>query len=276
MAAAITLAMTLASGKFARLVLCVCGTLPLAAQGGPPLRTDDPGTPGNRNWEINVASTQFWSKSEREFESPLLDINYGLGDRIQLKYEVPYLFDSDGGAPFKGSIGTSLLGVKWRFYEQSNEKGWRISTYPQLALNSSDPDAPTARFLLPVEVTKIFGQVAVNFEGGYWFAEQTSNRPTPGERILGLAVGHQFNRRFEGLCEVYDDVLMGGDFRSTTFDVGGRYEFRKGLLLLFMAGHSLGRIGGQDAAWIGYLGLQIQITHGPKKHRGLRGQTGNP
>jgi hypothetical protein len=30
--------------------------------------------------------------------SPLLDINYGLGDRIQLKYQVPYLLDSDNGA----------------------------------------------------------------------------------------------------------------------------------------------------------------------------------
>ena len=99
--------------------------LPLAAQGGPPLRTDDPGTPGNRNREINISSTQFWSKSEREFEIPLLDINYGLGDRIQLKYEGSYLFDSDNRAPFKGTIGSSLLGVKWRFVEQSNEKGWR-------------------------------------------------------------------------------------------------------------------------------------------------------
>jgi hypothetical protein len=98
-----------ASGNLAGIALFLLGTVPLAAQGGPPLRTDEPGTPGNRNWEINVASTQFWSKAEREFESPLLDINYGLGDRIQLKYEVPYLFDSDHGAPFKGGFGNSLL-----------------------------------------------------------------------------------------------------------------------------------------------------------------------
>ena len=67
------------------------------AQGGPPLLTDDPGTPGNRNWEINIASTQFFSPRENEIETPLLDINYGLGDRIQLKYEVPVLVDRDEG-----------------------------------------------------------------------------------------------------------------------------------------------------------------------------------
>lgn len=274
--------MVLAPRDLLRVAFCLLAPLPLMAQGGPPLLTDDPGTPGNRNWEINIASMQFWSNTEREIQGPLLDINYGLGDRIQLKYQVPYLFDSDNGGPFKGGIGNSLLGVKWRFYEQGSETGWRISTYPQLELNNPD-DSDTReivdkgpRFLLPVEVTKIFGPLEVNFEGGYWFSKQTRGNPSPRERILGLAFGHQFNRRFEGLCEFYDDVLLGGDERSSTFDVGGRYEFRKGVLLLFMAGHGLGRIGGQSVSFIGYFGLQVQVTHGPKKHRGLRGQTGNP
>ena len=271
-----------APGNLARVALFLLGAHPLLAQGGPPLLTDDPGTPGNRNWEINISSTQFWSNTERALQSPLLDINYGLGDRIQLKYQVPYMFDSNNGEPFKGGVGNSLLGVKWRFYQQGSETGWHISIYPQLELNNpTDSDARQIvnkgpRFLLPVEVTKVFGPVEVNFEGGYWFTKQTPGNQTPRERILGLAFGHQFNRRFEGLCEVYDDLLLGGDARSDTFDVGGRYEFRKRLLLLFMAGHSLGRIGGQDVSWIGYVGLQIQITHGPRKRRGLRGQPGNP
>jgi hypothetical protein len=274
--------MALAPGNLARIALCLLGTIPLLAQGGPPLLTDDPGTPGNRNWEINVSSTQFWSRPERELELPLLDINYGLGDRIQLKYEVPYLFDSDNGAPFRTGLGNSRLEVKWRFYEQRSEAGWHISTYPQLELNNpTDSDTRQLvdrgpRFLLPVEVTKEFGPLEVNFEGGYWFTKQTQGNRAPRERLLGLAFGHQFNRRFEGLCEFYDDVLLGGGDRATIFDVGGRYEFRKGLLLLFMAGHSLGRIGGQSSSVIGYFGLQIQITHGPKKRRGLRGQAGNP
>jgi hypothetical protein len=117
-----------------------------------------------------------------------------------------------------------------------------------------------------VEVTKVFGPVAMNFEGGYWFTNHT-----PGERILGLALGHQFNRRFEGLFELYDDVLLGGAQRSDTFDFGGRYEFHKGLLFIFMAGRGLGRVGNYQTSFIGYFGLQVQITRGPKKHRGLRG-----
>jgi hypothetical protein len=248
-------------------------TAQVFAQGGPPLLTDDPGTPGNRNWEINIASTHFRTLEEREIEAPLLDINYGLGDRIQLKYELPYLFDSDGDDPYRRAVGNSLIGVKWRFFQKSGEKGWNISTYPQLEVNNPFNSEALGlvdrgpRFLLPVEITKVFGPVEVNFEGGYWFSQDASN-----ERILGLAFGHQFTKRFEGLAEIYDDVVLGGTARSTTLDIGGRYEFHKGLLINFMAGRRIigsGAVNGQPSL-IAYVGLQVQLTRdkASKRHSG--------
>jgi len=260
-------------GNLAWIALIFGRTAQVFAQGGPPLLTDDPGTPGNRNWEINIAFTHFRSPGEREIEAPLLDINYGLGDRIQLKYELPYLFDSDGGAPYRSGLGNSLIGVKWRFFQES-EKGWNISTYPQLEVNNpffkSEPRGLVdrgPRFLLPLEITKVFGPIEVNFEGGYWFTQDASN-----ERILGLAFGHQFTKRFEGLAEIYDDVALGGTARSTTFDIGGRYEFHKGLLINFMAGRRIigsGTVNGQPS-FIGYVGLQVQLTRhkSSKRHAG--------
>jgi hypothetical protein len=251
------------SRNLAWIALLLGCTAQVLAQGGPPLFTDDPGTPGNRNWEINIASTHFRSPGEREIEAPLLDINYGLGDRIQLKYEVPYLFDSDEGAPYRTAVGNSLIGVKWRFFQQSDEKGWNMSTYTQLEVNNPFNSEALGlvdrgpRFLLPVEITKVFGPVEVTFEGGYWFTQGASN-----ERILGLAFGHQFTKRFEGLAEIYDDVVLGGTARSTTLDIGGRYEFHKGLLINFMAGRRIigsGTVNGQPS-FIGYLGLQVQLT----------------
>jgi len=155
------------SRNLAWIALLLGCTAQVLAQGGPPLLTDDPGTPGNRNWEINIATTHFRSPGEREIEAPLLDINYGLGDRIQLKYEVPYLFDSDEGAPYRTAVGNSLIGVKWRFFQESDEKGWNISTYPQLELNNPFNSEALGlvdrgpRFLLPVNgrVREFFGQV---------------------------------------------------------------------------------------------------------------------
>jgi VCBS repeat-containing protein len=232
---------------------------PVSAGGVPPLLS-----------EINIAATHFRSPGEREFEAPLLDINYGLGNRIQLKYEVPYIFDRDEGAPYRSAVGNSLIGVKWRFFQQSDEKGWNISTYPQVEVNN--PFMAEAlglvdrgpRFLLPVEITKEFGPVQVNFEGGYWFTQDASN-----ERILGLAFGHQFTERFQGLAEIYDDVVLGGTARSTTVDIGGRYEFHKGLVINFMAGRRIigsGIVNGQPS-FVGYLGLQVQLTRDKSSKR---------
>jgi hypothetical protein len=252
------------------LLLTACASS-VFGQGGPPLLTDDPGTPGNRNWEINFASMPIFNRLDRDTLAPLLDINYGLGDRIQLKYQIAYLWDSNNGGTFRGAPGNSLMGVKWRFYEQRREGGWNISTYPQLELNNPDDSYARnlvelgPRFLLPVEVTRTFGPLEANLEVGYWFNKRSSN-----ERILGLAFGHQFTRRFEGLGEIYDDVLLGGTQRSTTFDFGTRYEFHRGLLLLFMAGRSFGNFSGAASAqpyFIAYVGLQVQVTHGARKKR---------
>jgi hypothetical protein len=186
---------------------------------------------------------------------------------------VPYLFDSDERAPYRRAWGNSLIGVKWRFFQQSDEKGWNISTYPQVEVNNPFEAEALGlvdrgpRFLVPVEITKAFGPVEVNFEGGYWFTHDASN-----ERILGLAFGHQFTKRFEGLAEIYDDVALGGTARSTTVDIGGRYEFHKGLLINFMAGRSIigsGTVNGQPS-FIGYIGLQVQLNRDKpsKRHSG--------
>src|SRR5215204_3086792 len=102
-----------------RIVIFVVALLGAAGrvlgQAGPPLITDDPGTPGDGNWEINFALTVEQSREERAFEAPLLDINYGLGDHIQLKFEAAYLVLDERDAGPVGGLANSLVGVKWRF-----------------------------------------------------------------------------------------------------------------------------------------------------------------
>ena len=50
-----------------------------SAQGGPPMITDDPGTPGNGKWENNLAVAFEHRPNERSFDSPAIDLNYGVG-----------------------------------------------------------------------------------------------------------------------------------------------------------------------------------------------------
>src|SRR5580658_3672642 len=103
-------------------------TVAVRAQGGPPFRTDDPETPGNQHWEINFGFIGDRNPSAGAYQVPDFDINYGLGDRIQLKYEIPIALEETRPQPASpadpatpghviGGIGESLLGIKWRFYE---------------------------------------------------------------------------------------------------------------------------------------------------------------
>lgn len=92
-------------------------TAGLHAEGSPPLITDDPGTPGDGHWEINLGFSTEKRPGSRLSELPLLDLNYGIGDSLQLKYEVPYLRLTEDGAPSESGLGNSAFGVKWRFYD---------------------------------------------------------------------------------------------------------------------------------------------------------------
>ena len=57
------------------------------AQGGPPYYTNDPGTPGHLNWEINLGYMPFFYSNQSVSHVPDVDINFGVGDRVQLTYE---------------------------------------------------------------------------------------------------------------------------------------------------------------------------------------------
>ena len=98
-------------------------------QGGPPFRTDDPETPGNKHWEINFGWIGDRNPGAGAYQVPDFDFNYGLGDRIQLKYEIPIAIEETRAQPAGlgqpavpgqviGGLGESLLGIKWRFYER--------------------------------------------------------------------------------------------------------------------------------------------------------------
>ena len=48
--------------------------------GGPPMRIDDTGTPGNKNGEINISFQGTQKNSQSSYALPDIDINYGLGE----------------------------------------------------------------------------------------------------------------------------------------------------------------------------------------------------
>lgn len=207
------------------------------AQAGPPFRTDDPETPGNKHWEINLGLIGDRNPGAGTYQVPDFDINYGLGDRIQLNYEFPLAVSETRYQPPTATtseqpgnvllgLGNTALAVKWRFYQHNSGDPWfgrnphaqtnsppeekvvnfSISTYPRFTFNN--PTRSVARgvvpsgpdFFLPLEANARLGPVRFDGEVGYHF----SNQNVPQSWIRGLLVGHEFNDRTEAYLEIYD------------------------------------------------------------------------
>lgn len=229
------------------------------AQGGPPLITDDPGTPGDGRWEINVAFTAEKRKTGRSYESPILDINYGLGERIQLKYEVPWLVLDERGERMKNGLGNSLIGVKWRFFDQDRQ-GIDMSVYPQFEFNNSDSSAERGvvdrglELVLPVQLQKSFGSISFNPEFGYTFREYNDN-----EWIYGLALAYEASRNLELLAEIHGTTGQDFEDDELLFNLGARCELSETYSLLVAAGRSFRSSASGEPEFLLYTAIQLNF-----------------
>jgi hypothetical protein len=242
------------SGVLTALIICVAH-----AQGGPPMITDDPGTPGDGHWEINIATLSNRSGGGDSFQLPLIDLNYGWGDRIQLKYEVPWVIDRYAGNSLSG-LGDSLLGVKWRFYD-AGPSGWQVSTYPQVEFNYPS-SASTRRgladggtsHLLPVELERSYESFDINFEFGRWV------RPAPfaDTWVAGAVIGHEIHKGLEVIAELHVETADESR-REVIANFGSRWDFSERYTLLISAGRDVSNTLGPASTLITYLGVQMRL-----------------
>jgi len=213
------------------------------AQAGPPFRTDDPETPGNKHWEINFGWIGDRNPAAGDYQVPDFDINYGLGDRIQLKYELPIAIEENRLLPpvsetqpvVPGSalagLGASLLGVKWRFYQHHPGDPWigrtpslvnetpasaegageplvdfSIGTYPQLSLNN--PTSSVRRGVVASGPDFLLPLEANARLGPIRIDGEVGyhfgNQSLPQSWIRGMIVGHEFSDSTEAYAEIYD------------------------------------------------------------------------
>jgi hypothetical protein len=235
------------------------------AQGGPPYYTNDPGTPGHLNWEINLGYMPFLYSDQSVSHTPDVDINFGIGDRIQLTYENAWLRVHDSSSATKYGVGQSNPGVKWRFYD-AGETGLSVSVFPQLFLNNPNDAVrrgitpPSESFLLPFEFARKFGPVDVDYEIGYQFVHKG-----PDGWLTGLVVGHDFSPKLEGDMEFYNQGTFHPSENQPTVDFGARYKIRPSLILLLMAGRGLEPASRNQSYFLGYFGMQFLLSS--KSHK---------
>jgi hypothetical protein len=234
------------------------------AQGGPPYYTTDPGTPGPNSWEINFGYMPFLYSGQSVAHIPDADINYGVGDRIQLTLETAWLRVKDGTANPKYGLEQDQAGIKWRFLGDDNTN-FAVSIFPQFSF--TDPgthgfqrgiNPPGASLLLPMEFTRKVGPIDVNWEFGYNLVHLGRNG-----WLAGLIVGHDVTKNLEVDAESFNTGAWNNTGKFDTFDAGARYKLKPPFILLLMAGRSLAAASDTQASFVGYFGVQILLPPKP-------------
>jgi hypothetical protein len=233
------------------------------AQGGPPYYTNDPGTPGSNNWETNLGYMPFLYNGMSTTHTPDVDINYGLGERIQLTFENAWLRDKDGAERAKYGAGQDQLGVKWRFYD-NDKTSLGISVFPQVSINNPDHSVqrgitpPGASLLLPIEFSKKLGPVDINWEAGY-----NAVHLGPDGWLAGFVVGHDVTKNLELDAEFYSLSTFNHSNNQQTLDGGLRYKLHPPFILLLMAGRSVAPARNGQPSFVGYFGMQFLLPPKP-------------
>jgi hypothetical protein len=229
------------------------------SQSGPPLITDDPETPGNGHWEINAATTLMARPDKRLWQVPDLDMNYGLGERIQLKLDISWLVLEQRGRGPIGGAGNWIAGVKWRFLDQ-DKYGVSVSVYPQIEWNivrSSIRRGLVERgtqYLLPVQIARRVGPVELDFESGYNFLEGSTD-----EWIYGFAAGWPISDKLELLAELYAIASRSFDKDELILNFGARQKLTGNVTLLMAVGRDLRSAAGERLQLIGYFGVELSF-----------------
>lgn len=228
-----------------------------SAQGGPPMLTDDPDTPGPGFWEINLSTFLEKHRRSHRLELPRLDANYGVGERIQLKFEVPWLRDVDEGRVVTGA-GNAVLGVKYRFAGREGQRlAW--SVYPQLAFNTTHASVAKGlvedgrEFLLPTELTIEMLHGEINNEFGRRFVEHGS-----GSWIYGLSTEAHVRPRLELLAELHWESRSGTQ-DEVIINVGARPKLTKQMILLLAVGRAVHASDEERARFMLFAGVQFNL-----------------
>jgi hypothetical protein len=226
-----------------------------AAQGGPPLATDDPGTPGPGRTELNVSAQAERDVSGTVYDTPRLDANFGVGDRLQLKLEVPWRVATAPAQPTETGVGNVGIGVKWRFAEKGS---LAVSTFPQLTFGRSENAQDQgiaqsdAEFLIPIEVAWIAGPVALNADMGY------QNAAGAEEIIYGLAAARGIPPSLELLGECHGSGDIDLTHQGVLCGLGFRWKLEQAVSLMGAFAAAVAGASEDRSDYRAYGGVQLR------------------
>ncbi|GAB1595011.1 hypothetical protein [Lysobacter claricitrinus] len=231
-------------------LLALAGTA--RAQAGPPMITNDPDTPGPGVWEINLAAAGGAHNGDWDLSAPDLDINRGVGERVQLSVHGSWAHArADGG--WASGFGDVELGARWRFLDQDTA-GVSVAVQP-LWIHGGSPAArrrglasTNPEWVLPIQAAKEFGSVSIGTEVARHVVAHEADAWQ-----AGAFVAHDCRRTITCLAEI-NATRVDGEAARATLNIGARYALREGLLLMGSLGSEVSGVHRQPLVF--YLGVQ--------------------
>jgi hypothetical protein len=237
-------------------IFLACAARAVFAQGGPPMITDDPGTPGNGKWENNLAISFEHRSNETSYNLPEIDLNYGVGEHIQLTLQTePVLLKREDHGPI-GGLGGTEAAVKWRFLDEE-KSGFDMSMFPRIIFNIQSSSARRGlaedgtRFQIPFQAAKTFGRWHIDGEFG-----PLASTVGRSELLYGAVAGYDLAKPTMLMAELHGTSRINFTRDVLTVNFGLRHAFDEHRILIVSLGHEI--VSPEDQlALIGYFGVQL-------------------
>lgn len=236
---------------------CIALFIPLPVFAGPPIITDDTGTPGPGRWEMNMGLNVEKRSSQTAYQAPTLDLNYGVGEHIQLNYSVPWIVLHVGGNTIAG-LGDSEVAVKWRFLDQDRQ-GVDMSVYPRFIFNNPTSSADRGIvdkgtvFRLPFQMEKKVGILTVNPEVGHDFHQEGGDA-----WIYSLALKYTEVKGVELLAEIFGTVDNKFSNGQNAANIGVRKDVNENSSVHASVGTGVGSRFDRTQL-LSYVGIQVRF-----------------
>ena len=170
--------------------------------------TDDPGTPGNAKWENNFAIIFEHRPNETSTDVPEIDLNYGVGEHIQLTLQNAPVLLKRSGHGLIGGVGSTEAAVKWRFLDEATS-GLDMSMFPRVIFNVVQSSVRRGlaedgtRFQIPFQMAKSFGRWHADVEVG-----PRASTVGRSEWLYGIVCGFDLAKPTMLMAELHDESRM--------------------------------------------------------------------
>jgi hypothetical protein len=219
--------------------------------------TDDPGTPGGRKWEINLAVAFEHRPDETSYDVPAIDLNYGVGEHIQLTLQTaPVISKRSEHGPI-GGLGGTEAALKWRFLDQE-PNGFDMSMFPRVIFNVVQSSVRRGlaedgtRFQIPFQIARTSGPWHADAEFG-----PLASSVGRSEWLYGIVGGVDVAKPTMLMAELHGTSRMNFTRDVLTVNVGLRHQFSEARILIASLGHEVRAPAGESFALIGYCGVQL-------------------